>query len=62
MEQKNNCPCNNRGCHHHLSCVPCKEYHHGRGSTTACERLKSDDTRTQALRVTRFSAFRTATP
>lgn len=52
MAEKNtDCPCTNRDCYRHRDCESCKEYHHGRGSATACERLKSDLTRTQALKV-----------
>jgi hypothetical protein len=43
MAEKNaDCPCRNHGCHRRRDCEACREYHHGRGSATACERMKGD--------------------
>lgn len=39
-KQKKECPCTSRNCPRHGDCDTCKEYHHSRGSKTACERLK----------------------
>jgi hypothetical protein len=42
MAEKNaNCSCANRECPRNRDCDVCREYHHSRGSKTACERAKS---------------------
>jgi hypothetical protein len=63
MAAKNtDCPCRNRGCHRIRDCEPCREYHHGRGSTTACERMKGDPVRTETPQVASHAALWTALP
>ena len=59
-ERNADCPCANRDCHRNRDCEPCRDYHHGRGSMTACERVKSDMKRTHTLKVARPATFRTA--
>ncbi len=63
MAEKNTvCPCKNHDCHRNRDCEPCKEYHHGRGSMTACERLQSDLSRTRAIKIAAPGAVWTAQP
>jgi hypothetical protein len=59
-EKHTDCPCKNRDCYRHRDCEPCKEYHHGRKSMTACERLQSDLSRTQAMKISSQTGVWTA--
>jgi hypothetical protein len=61
-EKKTDCPCTNRDCTRNRDCEPCRSYHHGRGSLTACERLKSDVKRTRTLKVPSPAITWTAKP
>lgn len=38
QEYNPDCPCTWPGCERHGKCRECREYHHGLGQKTACER------------------------
>lgn len=44
-EKKTNpdCPCTSSGCPRHGDCDACKDYHHGMGQKTTCEKQKRKD-------------------